>query len=369
MRRWIPFTSAIVALVVGPGLWSGAWAGWSEDRVDAHAAGVARWIDQDLQPSDLGTGSAHFDGEWWFATHSFAAIGHLHAAAAHPDHQAKHLAAAEAALAPLLTCDAWRFESAKWGGECALAALGGTHDHAVLGYLNLPLSLHRLLRPDSDLAPLNDRISSHLEARLAANRNDGGLLETYPSIGWPADTAQAVASVALWNRAHGRPSPVTDAWSDQARRALVDPATGLLIQEASDGIAHRGDPRGSGTTLAIWALAYSDPAFARELWDAVRRELYTEALGFAAIREVPGGAAPKVDIDSGPVVLGQSVSATGFGIGAARAVGDLQAYRALYATAHAFGGPATVGDARAWAVGGPLGDALLFAFCTTPVSR
>lgn len=147
MHRLVPFATALLALVVGPGRWSQRHAeDWlSDDRatVDAHAAGVARWIEAGLSPEDFGTGSSLFDGERWFATHAFAAVGHLQAALAHPEHQDIHVAAADAALAPLLTCGGWRFDTAEWGGECALDALGTGGDHAVLGYLDLPLSLHR----------------------------------------------------------------------------------------------------------------------------------------------------------------------------------------------------------------------------------
>jgi hypothetical protein len=74
----------------------------------------------------------------------------------------------------------------------------------------------------------------------------------------------------------------------------------------------------------------------------------------------------RADIDSGPVVFGFGVSATGFAIGASRANDDRDAFAALYATAHLFGAPFDEAGARTFATGGPLGDAILFAMLTAP---
>ena len=72
------------------------------------------------------------------------------------------------------------------------------------------------------------------------------------------------------------------------------------------------------------------------------------------------------DIDSGPVVLGFGVSASGFAIGASRAHGDRETFTGLYATAHLFGAPWDEDGSRTYATGGPIGDAILFAMLTAP---
>lgn len=91
-------------------------------------------------------------------------------------------------------------------------------------------------------------------------------------------------------------------------------------------------------------------------------------LGFGTILEHAEGGAG-ADVDSGPVVAGFGVSATGFAIGASRAHGDRDAFAALYATAHLFGAPFDENGRRTYATGGPLGDAILFAMLTAPSSR
>ena len=70
------------------------------------------------------------------------------------------------------------------------------------------------------------------------------------------------------------------------------------------------------------------------------------------------------DIDSGPLMLGRSISASGFMLGCARQQGDWETFRMIYRTAHLFGAPTLQGNRRSFAVGGPLGDSLMLALLT-----
>src|SRR5207237_1277222 len=94
------------------------------------------------------------------------------------------------------------------------------------------------------------------------------------------------------------------------------------------------------------------------------------ALGFGGIREypLPGGRGGAGDIDSGPVVLGVSVAASGFGLAGARMFRDAPRFRALYRTAYLFGAPVTRGEARGFLAGSGLGDAILLAMMTARVA-
>ena len=101
-----------------------------------------------------------------------------------------------------------------------------------------------------------------------------------------------------------------------------------------------------------------------KLLDAAKRSLYDTVLGFGAMREYPKTHAGRGDADSGPIVMGFGVSATGFALGAARAAGDEELYRHLYATVELFGAPGERGGVRRYTSGGPIGNAILFAMLT-----
>ena len=102
----------------------------------------------------------------------------------------------------------------------------------------------------------------------------------------------------------------------------------------------------------------------RSLYEALQRSCYDLVLGFGAMREYAPGVAGRGDIDSGPLVFGYGISATGFAIGSARVHGDHERFEALYATAHLFGAPVTLRGRISFLTGGPLGDAILLAMLT-----
>ena len=92
-------------------------------------------------------------------------------------------------------------------------------------------------------------------------------------------------------------------------------------------------------------------------------------LGFGAIREYAPGFRGHGDVDSGPVLLGVSVAATGFALAPARATGRADAFTELLRTTTLFGIPVERGDRQRFATGGPIGNALLLALLTSGPER
>jgi hypothetical protein len=265
----------------------------------------------------------------------------------------------------LLSPELRAFDAKMWQ-EDPLEGLGGENGHAAyLGYLNLLLGLHRLAG-GSAYADLNDRITAALIRRLTASPIK--LAETYPDEIYPVDNCFVIGSIGLHQAATGSDHrELIRDWVEHARRRYVDPKSGLLIQAVNrhDGSAADA-PRGSGTALGVLAVYYADPAFARELYGGIKQTLAAAWFGFGAVREYPPGSKERGDIDSGPIILGYGLSATGFAIAGARMHRDHDYFRNLFATAHLFGAPFDRGDGREYLSGGPLGNAILFAMLTAP---
>jgi hypothetical protein len=354
-------------------------------RVDALATSVATWTGGELAPSSFATGSTRFDGEWLFGTYMMAAMGFGQVALASDASDDPALAARraesvvrmerclDAMLSPaarVFDRDAWSFDAL----ASTEAAPGSSRDRghvAYLGYAGLALGLHRLLVPSSRFDARHDAIAAALARRFAASRT--GFVETYPNEVYPVDNTAALGALALHAKATHRPPPAGLARGLEAVRTHgIQLESGLLAQavDASSG-APRDPGRGSGTALAAYFLAYADHAMSASLYRAVHRELFRTVIGFGVVLEHPSTCEKcpgRVDIDSGPVVAGFGVSATGFAIGASRANDDRDAFASLYATAHLFGAPFDEGTTRTFATGGPLGDAILFAMLTAPRS-
>ncbi|HHH28499.1 MAG TPA: hypothetical protein ENK57_09155 [Polyangiaceae bacterium] len=361
--------SIVVATV--PHRWGRHQARPYLDGVDAPralAAGVARWIEDGLDEGRFSTGSPRFDGEWLFGTHVMAALGFGQLAMADAARAGEHLARMDRALDAIRSPELRGFDRAAWGRD-AFDALDDPRGHvAFLGYYGLALALRRRLGegPHDDVA---SAVASALTRRFEAS--DSGLVETYPREIYPVDNAAGIAAVALHASAVGdeRPS-VVDTWLERLPRWL-DRRSGLLVQAvATDGRTPVDEGRGSGTALAAYFLSFVDRDASRRLYEALTRSCYDEVLGFGAMREYPHGADGRGDIDSGPLVFGYGISATGFALASAKTHGDRGRFEALYATAYLFGAPVSRDDATSFVTGGPLGDAILFAMLTAhPVAE
>ncbi|WP_043961924.1 hypothetical protein [Micromonospora haikouensis] len=217
-------------------------------------------------------------------------------------------------------------------------------------------------------------------------------LAAYPGQAWPVDSTVAVASLRLHDALlpsgapppdpvrPGAPSPgapSTEAppgapppprfagtvarWLDGVRQRL-DPRTGLL--------PHRVDPvtgapaevaRATSQSVIQRFLVDVDPAFARAQYLTFRDRFVASPLGLGpAVREYPDGLAGPADVDSGPLVLGVSLSATVVTLGAAQSQGDAALAGALANYGDLVGLPVDTPTTRRYAIGVlPVGDAFL----------
>ena len=323
------------------------------------ARAVAEAAEQDAGRGAFHTGSARFDAEWTLVTSQMTALGLTQVCREHRARCLDFVPAIRAAGDRLAARASYLFAEEAWGVG-PFESLEGDVGHAYLGYVALGLGALRLVDRHTRHAALHERIVAALIRRLEAAPD--GVLETYPGEAYPADIAAVVGAV-------GQHTLITA----QDHRALIarmagiyrsrftDRASGYLYQTVS---AHgHGPPRGSGTAIAAYFWSFADAAFARELGDAVACG-QRSVLGFAGVREYAPGQSGGGDVDSGPIVLGVSVSATGFALASARQRGERAQFAALYRTTALFGVPVTRGDRWRFATGGPLGNALLLAMLT-----
>lgn len=360
---------AVVFVQHGPRLWcareADRWYAGDAEVARALGASVGRWS-EGIDAQQFATGSRRFDGEWTFGTRMMAAMGLGQAQLEHgAAYQGPKLAAV---MRGLLAPETREFDTEPWQSdafETLDAGEPGDRGHAaLLGYLNLALSLQRRVDPErSEHHELGDRITEALARRI--ERSPTMLIETYPGETYPVDNAAVIASIALHDEAAGLGRrPLVDRWVATVRQHFLDPRTGLLVQATSlDGRAVDG-PRGSGSALASYFLSFADVPLSRDLHLAVRRELYDEVAGFGVVSEYPATDPGSGDIDSGPLLFGYGVSATGFSLATSRIHGDRRMFERLYATFHLFGAPVDGDGRRTHVAGGPLGDAIALAMLT-----
>lgn len=307
-----------------------------------------------------------FAGEWALVTHQMVALGLAQICLAHPETKPRYAPVITRAATKTFLPEMREFGTKAWRGEDALASLETSHGHAYLAYAALAVSVARALDPTfpAALAARHDALIAAYERRLLASPT--GLIDTYPGEAYPTDVAAVAAAIAAHGRATGVDHRAVIArWVERVRAVQLDRESGFVHQRmgALDGRPHDA-PRGSGTGLAAYFAGFADRALARDLGAATLRHEST-LLGFGGIREYAGGRAGRGDVDSGPVLLGVSVAATGFALAPARAFGHADAFERLYRTAHLFGVPVAAGGVVRFATGGPIGNALLLAMMTS----
>ncbi|MCS7475376.1 hypothetical protein ACFFQW_31250 [Umezawaea endophytica] len=187
-------------------------------------------------------------------------------------------------------------------------------------------------------------------------------LAAYPGQAWPVDSTVAMASLRLHDTLlPPRFAATTERWLQGVRQRL-DPGTGLLPHRVDPDT---GDPvetaRGSSQSLVHRFLREVDPVFADEQYRRFRELFVVSPLGLGpAVREYPHGVDGPADVDSGPLPLGVSLSASVVTLGAAQVNGDDRLASALANHVELAGLPVDTPWTKRYALGlVPIGDAFL----------
>lgn len=357
---------ALLGALLGPRLLVGsdasAWLDDDPDTARALADAVAADVHAQVTTDAFHTGSPRFDGEWAMGTHQMAALGLAQVMLTHPELAERYRPALRESTHVLADPATYAFGEAAWG-HAPLSDGALDRGHAYLGYVALALGLAREADPALPEAALHDALIDTLIARLEAHPL--GIVETYPGEAYPCDLASVAGAIGQADRLRGTDHRALLArLAEIHRERFVDPRSGYLVQSIDPETGQARDaPRGSGTALAAYFWSFADASFSRELSRALLEGGREDLLGFSAIREYPDGAGHG-DIDSGPVVLGVSVSATGFALASARLAHDEATFSGLHRTATLFGVPVARGESTRFLSGGPLGNAILLAMMT-----
>jgi hypothetical protein len=214
---------------------------------------------------------------------------------------------------------------------------------------------------------LQSRLANHLRARTLASPLHHA--PSYPdSDMWPADQSVTLVALRLHDEAFGThllDAPLAGYLATM--EAHTDPATQLFhsavidsttpIVSVAEGYAKT--PRGCAASWTQLYLAQVAPDVARAQYTHYRKHMNADVLGFGGFREWPSDRAQGMDADSGPIVLGVGMAATGLGLGPARLFGDVDRYATIRRTALTFGVPSWI-PSHGYVTAPVLGEAILF---------
>ncbi|MFN8257116.1 MAG: hypothetical protein U0W24_15580 [Bacteroidales bacterium] len=312
-------------------------------------------------------------GQWVFVNYAMAGYGFGQIAIAHPELKDSCLKEMKFCIEKLLSDKVKEFDVEAWG-EDPIETLNGPNEHvAYLGYLNLLLGMHRMLDKNSEFARLNDTITHTLVKRF--EKNNRFLLETYPGVIFPADNAPAIGSIGLYSKATGSDyKAFLKKWTTGFKELYIDKETKIPVQsiapvigpaESKTDVNNFSIPRGSGAAACIYFLSFADKELAESIYNNLKKELKVTFGAFGAVKEYPAKYKNhKGDVDSGPVVLGMSISATGFVVSGAKVFNDYPFFKKLCSLVYLVGIPEQKSKSFRFKIAGNMGNAMMFAMLT-----
>ncbi|MFF0528295.1 hypothetical protein ACFYT3_07875 [Nocardia amikacinitolerans] len=371
-RRPLAIVLGIVVAVAVAGSLPRWWCGRDADEWYRGDPALVRGLAEELVAFESDDDRRRASGSekglaemWGLLAHQMTVLGLAQVCLEHPELRERYAPIVTRAAAKSLLPEMRTEFTSAWHGEDGMAELDSPNGHAYLSYPALALGMARLVDPafPPDLADRHDALIASLARRLLASPT--ALLDTFPGRAYPTDVAAVAAAIAVHGRTTGIDHKAVLAhWAQQVRAVQIDRGTGLLLQRMGvDGKAQDA-PRASGTGLAAYFAGFADRALAEELATVLFRQ-ERNVLGFSAIHEYGAGHHGAGDMDSGPLILGISISATGFVLAPARAFGHRDMFARLFRTTDLFGLPLRSGPRMRFATGGVIGNALLLAFLTS----
>lgn len=215
------------------------------------------------------------------------------------------------------------------------------------------------LQRDRDPAEVSryEQATAEIAAAFAASGTP--FLQAYPGQAWPVDSVVAVATLRQHDELlRPRYAATVERWLDQAGQHLDQGLLPHQVDAQGNGI---DGPRATSQSVINHFLAKVDQDFGREQYKRFRDRFVTHPLGLGpAVREYPRGTDGAGDVDSGPLVLGVSLSATVVTLGAARVQHDHELAAALHHEGELVGVPLNGLKTKRYAFGVlPVADAFL----------
>ena len=204
------------------------------------------------------------------------------------------------------------------------------------------------------------RVSGALLRSYASS--DDGILSSYPGMYWLSDNFVALSALARYARAFDADvSSATGKVILTTGTHYIDDATGLFATYVEPRRTRiQQGPRGISIMYGIVFLDDFAPEFARAQWVRAKKHLVRSAFGLAAVREFPIDCEGVPDGDSGSVIFGLGLSASGFAIPAAGVMRDAETGWALMRAAVAAGMPVLEGDRLRYTGMPTVGQAVTF---------
>ena len=200
-----------------------------------------------------------------------------------------------------------------------------------LEHLNIILGHYQAI-VDGRYKTLNQRISEHLLQASYQHKHFHADLLPHIKMKWSADQAAIIHSLWLYDQNNGTAlhDQLAKEWLDRMHRDGTHKETGLFTTEATGRKVYSHQPRGCSQSYMIHYMYSFAKDEALRQWDLYKQHMLIKGIWGYGFREYLPDFNGKWTPDSGPVINGIGISATGLGLKAAATVGDKEMFDKLH---------------------------------------
>ena len=208
-----------------------------------------------------------------------------------------------------------------------------------LEHLNIIIGCYLYLTKTDKYMQLNEKISFHLLSN--SNRYTNYHADLLPNVNmkWAADQAAILYSLWLYdqNNETDISSELIRNWTSYMDSRATHKKTGLYITEVLNTRKYSNQPRGCSHSYMIHYMSRFDYKNAKNQWYLFKKHMMKKVFGRIGFREYLTSYNGKWSPDTGPIIAGCGVAATGLGLNAASSVNDHEVFKGLSKTMSPFG--------------------------------
>ena len=199
-----------------------------------------------------------------------------------------------------------------------------------LEHLNIILGCYQRVVGDKYLI-LNERVSNHLlRASMLYDNYHADLLPNV-NMKWSADQAAIIYSLWLFDKNNGTnySDDLNVKWLGYMNEKGRHKRTGLYKTEVLGTRKYSNQPRGCSIAYLVHYLARFAPEEAEKQWSQFKKHMMTSVLGNTGFREYLKDYNGRWTPDSGPIIKGIGIAATGLALNAASTVNDMATFKKI----------------------------------------
>ena len=189
------------------------------------------------------------------------------------------------------------------------------HYGYYLEHLNIILGCYQDVADDKYLG-LNTRVTEYLRDESLAQQNAHARLIPHVKMRWAADQAAIIYSLWLYDRNNGTEYHVEpkDRWIEYMETHGKHQETGMYITEVMGVKDYSNQPRGCSHAYMCYYMEHFDGVKGQEQWELFKKHMMVDGFFLTGFREYLPGYKGKWTPDSGPIIFGIGVAATGLAL-------------------------------------------------------